>query len=405
MKSYLRFWTRLLTHCFKGDKVYFSWLGILATIVLGGLWAYSHQISQGLTVTNMSDQVVWGVYVGNFTFLVGVAAAAVSLVVPGHIYKIQEIKKVSIFGELLAVAALGMCLLFILVDMGRPERFWEMIPFIGRLNFPASILAWDVIALLGYLIINLYIPCYLLYTIYRGRGPNERLYSALIYLSIGWAISIHTVTAFLYSGLAGRPYWNSALLAPRFLVSAFSSGPAFLIIIFILINKFYKDFTVPPVVLRLLRKVVRAFLVLNMFLLGCEAFREFYTDSAHISSARYLFLGLHGFHMLLPFIWSAIFFQLIAIIILYTNKLYSRTGFLLFACVLTIVGVWFEKGVGLLIPGFIPSPLGLISEYLPSSYETLICFGIWALGAMGFTVMTKVTLAVLTGKIQEVSEE
>ena len=381
-----------------GNRRYYCWIGLLSVLVLAGIVAYLNQFSKGFIVTHLTDQVSWGAYIANFTYLVGIAAAAVLLVFPSYIYHKQEMKEVVLLGELLAVSAMIMCLLFIAVDLGRIDRFWHIIPFIGKLNFPYSILAWDVVVLNVYLLLNLHIPGYLLYRKYLKKDPGGRHYLPFVYISIIWAISIHTVTAFLYSGIGGRPYWNSAILAPRFLISAFASGPALLLIIFHLVKKL-TDFKVSPYVFGYLKTVMTYALLINLFFLGCEAYKEFYTDSQHVASIRYLFLGLHGHHMLAPYIWSAVVMEIAALAILLIPKLRNRWGLLGAACVFIIIGIWIEKGMGLLIPGFIPSPLGDVNEYSPSLNEFFVCLGIWALGALIYTVTAKVAIAIELGKL------
>src|SRR5678816_3658680 len=199
-------------------------------LCLLGLNAYARQFAHGLIVTGMSDEVSWGVYIANFTFLVGVAAAAVMVVIPVYIYDNEELHDLVIFGELLAIAAILMCLAFVTVDLGRPDRFWHMIPGLGKLNFPGSMLSWDVIVLNGYLALNVYLCAYLLYCRYRKQAPSKWFYLPVVFLGIVWAISIHTVTAFLYVGLGGRPFWNSSIVGPRFIASAFTAGPALIIL-------------------------------------------------------------------------------------------------------------------------------------------------------------------------------
>ena len=205
-------------------------IGVLGAICLVGPTPTPSSWSQGLVTTGMSDQVSWGVYIANFTFLVGMAAAAVMLVIPVYIYKNEDLHDLVIFGELFAVAAILMCLAFVTVDLGRPDRFWHLIPGLGVLHFPGSMLAWDVIVLNGYLLLNVYICGYLLYFRYRNRKPAKWFYIPFVFIAIGWAISIHTVTAFLYVGLGGRPFWNSSIVGPCFLASAFTAGPAFIIL-------------------------------------------------------------------------------------------------------------------------------------------------------------------------------
>src|ERR1022692_731085 len=230
IRNYFVFLRRCAAIAFVGDWRYYAWTGLLAVICLLGLNAYCRQFAHGLIVTGMSDEVSWGVYIANFTFLVGGAAAAVMMVIPVYIYKNEGLHDLGIFGELLAAAAILMCLAFVTVDLGRPDRFWHLIPGIGQFNFPASMLSWDVIVLNGYLLLNVYICGYLLYCRYQKKKAAKWFYIPFVFIAIVWAISIHTVTAFLYVGLGGRPFWNSAVVGPRFLASAFTAGPALIIL-------------------------------------------------------------------------------------------------------------------------------------------------------------------------------
>ena len=230
VRNYFVFLWRCARIAFVGDWRYYTWMGILSVFCLLGLNAYAKQFVHGLITTGMSDEVSWGVYIANFTFLVGVAAAAVMMVIPVYIYNNEELHDLVIFGELLAVAAILMCLAFVTVDLGRPDRFWHLIPGIGQFNFPASMLSWDVIVLNGYLLLNVHICGYLLYCRYQRKMPAKWFYVPFVFIAIVWAISIHTVTAFLYVGLGGRPFWNSAIVGPRFLASAFTAGPALIIL-------------------------------------------------------------------------------------------------------------------------------------------------------------------------------
>ncbi len=400
MTSYIRFWFKMIKHAFVGNKKYYLWMTFLSLLILPGMYSYYFQATLGLKVTNMTDQVSWGAYIANFTFLVGVAAAAVLLVVPAYVYHHKPTKDIVLLGELLAVAAIIMCLLFIVVDMGRPDRFLHILPFIGRLNFPRSVLAWDVIVLNGYLILNLHISGYLLYMKYRGQTPSKYLYLPIVFLSIFWAVSIHTVTAFLYSGFGSRPFWNSAILAPRFLISAFAGGPAILTIAFRSVNRF-TTLKVDEAVFTMLKKIVAVTMPVNMFLLFCELFSEFYTNSEHVASAKYLYFGLHGGHMLQGYIISALIMNTIAMIVFVTPKLRDNNKIFIFVSVLAILGIWTEKGMGLIIPGFIPTPLGDIVEYTPSINEFFICLSIWATGVLIYTLLVKTATAILSGKLSE----
>jgi len=402
-RNYLVFLGRCLRVAGEGDWRYYTWLAVLVVFCVIGLNAYSTQLVHGLAVTGMSDQVSWGVYIANFTFLVGVAAAAVMLVIPVYIYRNEELHDLVIFGELLAVAAILMCLAFVTVDLGRPDRFWHLIPGIGEFNFPDSMLSWDVIVLNGYLLLNVHICGYLLYCRYRGTKPSKWFYIPFVFIGIFWAVSIHTVTAFLYVGLGGRPFWNSAIVGPRFIASAFTAGPALIILALQLIRRF-TAYQVTDRALLTLRAIVQVSMLINLFLLGNEVFKEFYTDNLHVASAKYLYFGLHGHNALVPWIWTAIAFNVTAMILL-ALPLSRSLRWLDVACVLAITGIWIEKGMGLVVPGFVPTPLGEIVEYTPTWTETLVCLGIWAFGLLCYTLFLRMSVPILTGRLSRANED
>ena len=394
MKKYATFLWDCFRLSFVGDWRYHLWMTVLTVVTLAGLHAYCHQLVHGLVTTGMTDQVSWGMYIANFTYLVGLAAAAAMLVIPVYVYRNMHLHDVVIFGELLAVSVIIMCLLFVMADLGRPDRFMHLL---WRFNFPISMLTWDVIALNGYLLLNLHICGYLIYCAYCGRKPSPVFYVPFVFVAIVWAISIHTVTAFLYVGLGGRPFWNSAIIAPRFLASAFAAGPAFIILTLQVVRQFTRH-TVHNDALLTLRQIVQVAMIINMFLLACEVFTEFYTDSAHVASARYLYFGLHGKTTLVPWIWTAIGMNVAATVLL---MLPASRGLKLLnvACILSIVGIWIEKGMGLIVPAFVPTPLGEIVEYQPTIHETAVCLGIWAFGLLLYTIFVRVSVPVLAGEV------
>jgi len=388
---------------FRGGKKYYAWMASLAVIALVGLGAWLYQLDHGLIITGMRDPVSWGLYIANFTFLVGVAAAAVLLVIPAYIYKWGPIKEIVLLGELLAVAAIAMCLMFVTFDLGHPERFWHLIPGLGILNFPISMLSWDVVVLNVYLTVNLVVPVYILYNAYQDREPNYKILWPLIIFSIPAAVSIHTVTAFLYNGFPSRPFWNASILAPRFLASAFCSGPSFIILAFQIIRKNTSIHIQDRAIFKLAEIVAYA-MGINLFLLIAELFKEYYGGTVHLAPMQFLFEGLHGHNDLVPIIWTAVVFNVTAFILFLNPK--TRENFLTLnlGCVLTFIGVWIEKGPGLIVPGFVPSPLGEIWSYWPTLPEVLITLGIWAIGLMIYTLLLKVAIPIEVGEFRQIKD-
>ncbi len=383
----------------SGGRRYHVWMGTLTLIMLAGAWAYSIQLRHGLGVTGLNDHVSWGLYISNFTFLVGLAAAAMMLVLPAYVFEDVDFGKAVLIAEGVAVAALVMCLLFVIVDIGNPLAAWHLTPGIGYLNWPRSLLAWDVVVLNGYLALNLAIPFYILYSHFRGRRPEKKKYLPWMYIAVMWAVSIHLVTAFLLAGLPARPFWNTALLGPRFLASAFTAGPAFVIVLLWVIQRETR-FPVAEGAFRKLALITTAAAQINLVMLLSELFYKFYSPTHHGINARYLFFGLGEHRALVPWIWTAIGFNVLATGALMIHPLRRDTRWLIPACVVLFVSIWIEKGIGLVIPGFIPSPLGEIVEYTPSLVELGVTAGVWATGLFVLTVLVKVAIPIELGEVR-----
>ncbi len=384
-----------------GNRYYYAWLAVLGLCIGQALFAYAHQFQVGLISTSMRDSVSWGYYIGNFTFLVGVAAAAVLLVVPAYVYDWKPIKEVALFGELLAVAAIVMCLLFVLVDMGRPDRFWHILPFIGRMHLPSAIMAWDAIVLNIYLAVNLTVASYLVYCAYHGIHYNKKFVWPLVIFSIPMAVSIHTVTAFLYNGMASRPYWNSAILAPRFIASAFCSGPALLLILFQILRK-VSAFEIKDEAIHKVAELMAYAMGFNLFLFGAEVFKEYYSDTHHLVHYEYLFAGLHGHPSpIAPYAWMSLAFAVISFFLFLIPR--TRRNFITMnvGCVLIYASVYIEKGIALIIPGFTPDQLGQVYAYVPSVTELRVAAGVFGIGFLLFTLMVKVSVGLLFGGVRE----
>ncbi len=385
----------------KGDRTYRIWVGSLLALIALGLFAYTFQARQGLIATNLRDQVSWAFYVGNFTFLVGIAAAAVLLVIPAYVYDWGPIKEVVILGELLAISAIIMCLLFVLVDMGRPDRFLHIMPFLGSPNFPMSVMAWDALVLNIYLGVNFAVVAHILYKGFYGHPYNKKIVVPLVLFSIPMAVSIHTVTAFLYNGMAARPYWNASILAPRFIASAFCSGPAVLLVLFQVLRK-RTGLQIKDEAIQKVAELMAYTMFLNLFLLGAELFKEYYSATEHLLYTQYFWAGIGEHRALVPYAWGGLACSVISFFIFLVPKWRRNMTLLNIGCVLIYSGVYIEKGMGLVIPGMTPDTLGEIYEYQPTWVEWFVSAGIYGIGFLVFTLLVKVAVPIMSGQFTKV---
>ncbi len=379
----------MLELAFKGSKRYYGWMTALLAVVGVGFGFYLWQLSFGLGITGMSRDVSWGFYIAQFTFLVGVAAGGVMVVLPYYLHDYKAFGKITILGEFLAIASVVMCLLFIIVDLGQPMRIFNV------WLYPTlhSVLFWDTIVLNGYLLLNIIIGWNVLEAERNGTHYPGWL-KPLIYLSIPWAVSIHTVTAYLYCGLPGRGYWLTAILAPRFLSSAFASGPALLTLLCLFIRKVTK-FDPGREQIQTLAKIVAYAICINVFFLICEIFVAFYSNiPEHTDHIKYLFVGLHGKGVLVPWMWASIILMVVGIILLVNPVTRRNEAVLAVACVTVFIGTWIDKGLGMISGGFVPSPLHHVNEYVPTIPEIMITIGVYAAGFLVLTALFKIAVSV-----------
>ena len=379
----------MIENALRGDRRYWTWVFTLGAIVLVGVYFWFRQFNTGLTITGLSRDVVWGFYIAQFTFLVGVAASAVMVVLPYYLHNYKAFGKLTILGEFLAIAAVIMCMAFIFVDMGQPFRIGNVFLYPS----PSSMMFWDTTVVFGYLFLNIIISRVTFRAEKKGVAPPKWI-KPIIILSIPWAISIHTVTAFLYSGLAARPFWLSAVLAPRFLATAFSAGPALLILVMLLLRKI-GSFDAGLVAIRKLAMIVMYAMALNVFFLLMEVFTAGYSGMPeHIDHFKYLYFGLDGNTTLVPWMWASAILAVFSLVVLFNPKTRNHASWLGWACAAVFVSIWIDKGLGMIVTGFTPNPLGTVTPYSPTFPEVMISLAIYAIGALVVTFLYKVALSV-----------
>ncbi|MCC6347019.1 MAG: polysulfide reductase NrfD [Nitrospirales bacterium] len=379
----------MLEKALSGSKRYWTWIVFLLALAGVGTIAYLYQFTHGLGITGLSRDVTWGFYIAQFTYLVGVAASAVMLVIPYYLHHYKKFGRILILGEFLAIAAVIMCILFIFVDLGQPMRVMNVMLY----PTPNSIMFWDMVVLLGYLTLNLVIGWTTLGA-ERKEVPPPAWVKPLIYLSIPWAASIHTVTAFLYAGLPGRHLWLTAIMAARFLSSAFAAGPALLILLALIVRKVSK-FDPGTEAIQSLAKIVTYAMIINVFFFLLEVFTAFYSNiPGHMAPLKYLFVGLEGHTKLVPWMWAAAILAFVGIGLLLFPHLRRNEGILAIALVAVFLSTWIDKGMGLVVGGFIPNPFERVVEYAPTAPELLITMGVYAVGFLVLTVLYKVAVSV-----------
>jgi len=379
----------MLEKALKGSPRYFGALIAFLAVMGIGAGFYLVQLNKGLMITGMSRDVSWGFYIAQFTYMVGVAASAVMLVLPYYFHHYKTYAKMIIMGEFLAIAAVIMCLGFIVIDIGQPQRALNMVLH----PTPNSILFWDMIVLNGYLVLNVVIGWTSLMAFWKRVSPPSWV-KPLAYLSIVWAFSIHTVTAFLYAGLPGRHYWLSAIMAARFLSSAFCSGPAILLLLILLLKKLTK-FDPGKEAVKTLSTTITYAMCVNVFFFLLEVFTAYYSNiPGHMDPIMFLFSGFEGHTYMTPFMWTATLFALVSLFLLIPPKWRENREILVPALILLVIGTWLDKGMGLLIGGFTPNPFEKVSEYLPTGPELMVAIMVYALGAFVLTVLWKIALEV-----------
>jgi Ni/Fe-hydrogenase subunit HybB-like protein len=379
----------VLEKALKGSRGYGIWVAFLLLLVAIGFFFYLKQLDYGLGITGMSRDVSWGLYIAQFTFLVGIAASAVMLVLPYYLHDFKAFGKITILGEFLAVSAVMMCVTFVFVDLGRPDRAVNLILYPS----PRSVLFWDVIVLNGYLFLNIITGWTVLESDKKGVPPPAWV-KPLIVLSIPWAVSIHTVTAFIYSGLPGRGFWLTAIMAPRFLASAFASGPALLILLCLILRRFGR-FDAGEKAIQTLAKIVTYALATSIFFVLVELFTVFYSQiPVHMHHLTYLFVGLDGHNTIARWMGVSALTAFLSLVLLIIPRARKREPLLAVACCGVFLSLWIEKGLGLVVTGFVPSPMETITDYAPTGPEVAITVGVWAMGLLLVTMFYKIFVSI-----------
>jgi len=379
----------MLDRALKGTTGYWSWLAFLLVLIGIGAGCYIYQYFEGLRITGLSRDVSWGLYIGQLTYFVGIAAGGVMVVLPYYLHDYKAFGRITILGEFLAIAAILMCLLFVFVDLGNPVRIMNVILYPS----PNSILFWDMIVLNVYLLLNIVVGWNVLAAERKGV-KYQKWIKVLAYISIPWAFTIHTVTAFLYAGIPGRHFWLTAIMAARFLSSAFCAGPALLVLLCLIVKKVSK-FDPGKEQLRTLGGIIAYAMIINVFFFLLEVFTAFYSQiPGHMHAFEFLFHGLDGYGQLAPWMWTATGFAVVALVLLIVPATRRKEDTLAIACISVIIATWIDKGLGLVVAGFTPNMFDTVTPYWPTTPEILITIGVLAVGSLVLTILYKIAVSI-----------
>jgi molybdopterin-containing oxidoreductase family membrane subunit len=357
----------------RQKRIYRAWITILVTLNLPGAWCYLRQLDSGLGVTGLSRDVTWGLYIGQFTFADGLAASSAILVLLSAVHGSRNFGKLVLYGQIVAIASVIACMMFVVADLGQPSLLLNVLLHPS----PVSIMFWDLVVLAGYLAMNTLIVAVTI-DCERKDVPAPRWLRPVALLSVPWAIAMQMVSAFLFCGLPGRSIWLTAILAPRFIVSAVASGTALLVLV--------QGFTRVRIESETLRKsgtIIAYAMALNLFFTLLEVFTTFYSRIPE---------PIEHYHAFAPWMWSSGTLGAVALALLLGFRKNERLCRI--ACAFTIAAVWTEKGFALVAGGFVPSPLGEVTTYTPTAPEILIAAGIWAASALIATLLFRTAFAV-----------
>ncbi|MCL5270262.1 MAG: polysulfide reductase NrfD [bacterium] len=386
----------MLEKALTGKPRYWVWIACLAAAAGAGVFTWAYQLSSDSESTGLGRDVPWGAFIANYTFMVGVAASAVMVVLPYYLHDYKRFGRITVLGEFIAVAAVAVAILFIMADLGQPQRALNL----ALHPTPGSPFFWNMVLLNGYLLLNLALG-WLGLDAERNHIPASKWVRIVSIFSIPWAVSIHTLTSFVYAGLIAHPFWNTAIMGPRFLASAFAAGPALLILLCMLVRRVSR-FDPGREAIQKVATIVCYAMIVDIFFILMEFFSAFYGGSAeHTASLRYLWIGLDGHRMMVPLMWTSAVLGVSGVVILLVPALRRTEGWLALACGAIFIATWIDKGMGLIVGGFAVSPMGRINDYVPTLSEIIISIGIYAAGALILTVLYKIAVAVKEAEIPQ----
>jgi dimethyl sulfoxide reductase membrane subunit len=388
-----------------------AWLIVLCAVMGLGLLAFAWQFANGLVVTGMRNTVMWGQYILFFMFFIGLSAGGLIVASAGRLFGASMFKPITRLAVVEATVAVVLAGIFILPDLGRPER---VINILLHANW-TSPMVWDITIVIVYTLLSaLYVWVYTRADLARrgsrlalGTGTSERdharderMKTALAWIALPAAILLHSITAWIFGLQISRGFWYSSIMAPMFIASALVSGLALVILLSLVARRLGKVGFGDDLV-AFLGGLLGVFIAVEAFLVLAEYLTASYPGGTGESGAiermlvgpyAPLFLVEIGVGLLVPFAIVAI------------RRTRIRPGWVALASVLAIGGIFVHR-LNLILNGLSYPPIGLppglpigVDQgpaassftmsywYVPTLVEYLVVAGVLAFGALLVTI-------------------
>ncbi len=374
----------------KFNRQGYVWIGILLAICAVGVFAYYRQIRYGLVVTGLRDYALWGLYISNFVYFVAVSLVGSLIAAVLRLSGVKWATPITRISEIIAFAAIVFAGISIMLDMGRPDRFYNLFIY-GRLQSP---IIWDVLVIVTYLcfsFILIYIPLLpdiRLMLNHPEKNPKflNKIYSffgefwhgteeqkairnkAVGVLTIGIvpaAFCIISVDAWLFA-TTYRPGWDATSSEAYFISGAFLVGCGSVVVAMYVFRKYYGlEKYLTDSHFDKMGKILALLAVLYVYFNITEYMIPFFklknSEEAYLNS---LLLGHFA-----PVFWFAILIgMIIPICILVFKK--GRTPLPMFITgIMVVIGAWIKRY--LIVPPTLLHPF-LPMHNVPKNYTTYV---------------------------------
>ncbi len=393
------------------SREFWPFMAALTLITVVFIYAYMIQLTKGLGVTGLNDTAIWGVYIVNFIYFIGLSHAGIAISAAVRIMKLYRYAPIARMAEVLTLASLMMAGLSIVIDLGRPDRSFLLVTkFAARIG--SSPLLWDITAVATYLILSttyLYLPMREDLRVCRDRmtGWRKKMYEitlpgygedeAPVIRRLAWwmavtilpvMVMVHTTVSWIFSLLSNRPLWFGAAAGPYFIAAAVASGIASVVVIAAVLRKlFHWEDILPPEIFRGLGNFLSIMTLIYLYMMLVEQVTarfagpagEFFVSEAWLfGEFATIFWSITTIGLVLPCVY-------LLIQAFRPGKInITMTAFVSLAIV---IAMWFKRFI-IIVPTLTVGGSPLLA-YTPSWVEIAILAGSFSALALIYTILLK----------------